>query len=276
MNADLHSHSTVSDGVLGPEELALRAFRNGVDLWALTDHDDTSGLDLARAAAEELGLGWVSGVEISVTWRGQAVHVLGYGFDPQDVTLEAGLCAVRAGRAERAKRIGALFEDLGIRDAYAGAMRFAPNPDSIGRTHFARLLVERGLFRDLQSVFDAYLKPGRPAYVPHTWAEMGAAVQWIRGAGGVAVLAHPMRYRLSGAELLELCAQFVDCGGTGIEVVSGPQRPQYASAMAKIARHFDLDASRGSDFHAPLESGVDLGRAQPLPDGLRPLWERLP
>ncbi|MBL8473707.1 MAG: PHP domain-containing protein [Rhodocyclaceae bacterium] len=272
MNADLHCHSTVSDGVLAPDELALRAFEKGVELWALTDHDDTSGLDLARAAAEEIGMGFVPGVEISVTWRGPTIHVLGLGVDAQCRELDAGLAGLRAGRAERAQRIGAQLEKLGSADAYTGALSFAPNPDMIGRTHFARLLVQRGLFRDVQAAFDAYLKPGRPAYVPHTWAELGAAVQWINRAGGVAVLAHPLRYRLSGTELFELCGQFVDVGGTGIEVVSGRQSPQFVSAMAKIARHFDLDASRGSDFHAPAESGLDLGEAPPLPDDLRPIW----
>ncbi|WP_018410907.1 3',5'-nucleoside bisphosphate phosphatase [Methyloversatilis thermotolerans] len=272
MNADLHCHSCHSDGLLSPVELARRAHANGVNLWALTDHDNLGGLAEARAEAVRLGLDFVDGVEISVTWMDMTIHVVGLAIDPRHAPLSEGLAQVRSGRDARALRMAEALELLGVRDAYQNALRLAGNPSLVGRSHFARVLVEQGYAADVHAVFRSYLVRGRPGYVEHRWTSLACAVQWIRGAGGVAVIAHPGRYRLSGDQMRRLLAEFQAAGGEAIEVVSGSHGEPEMRAFARMAREFGFYASRASDFHAPDESPVDLGRGAPLPDGLTAVW----
>lgn len=273
LNADLHCHSTVSDGLLEPAEVVARARANGVDLLALTDHDEIGGLDAAAAAAAELGLRFITGVEISVSWGDdQTVHIVGLNFDHRHPALVAGLARVRGGRDARAGRMAAELAKHGIDGAYEGALKYAGNPALISRSHFARYIVERGFAPDVKSVFDHWLAKGKPGYVSHPWAELTEAVRWINDAGGVAVIAHPGRYRLDGAQRRELYAAFKDLGGAGIEVISGAHDADEVQEFAGIAREFGFLASRASDFHGPGESYTDLGRMAQLPPDLTPIW----
>jgi hypothetical protein len=273
--ADLHSHSTVSDGLLAPAALAGRAASRGVELLALTDHDDIGGLAEARAAADALGMGLVDGVEISVSWRDSTVHVVGLGIDPASEPLREGLARIRAGRAGRARRMGEALAAIGIRGALEGTSALAANPELVSRTHFARFLVGAGIVPGVREAFDHYLARGRPGYVAHRWAGLADAAGWIRAAGGIAVLAHPGRYRLGERGLDELLADFKDCGGGAIEVSSGSHSDAEGRTFARAARRFGLLASAGSDFHGPGESLTELGGAAPLPDDLVPVWKHL-
>jgi 3',5'-nucleoside bisphosphate phosphatase len=272
VNVDLHCHSTASDGLLSPAVLAERASARGVTLFALTDHDALCGLAEARAAAEARGLAFVDGVEISVTWRGTTIHIVGLRIDPHNAELRRGLELVRGSRVRRARSIAESLEAAGIADSFEGAMAHVENPEIVSRTHFARFLVQRGYARDVRSVFHHYLVKGKPGYVPHEWAALADAVGWIRAAGGVAVVAHPGRYKLPRPELRELLAEFVQCGGTGIEVVTGSHAPEQYAEFAALARELGLLASRGSDFHGPGESKVELGALPQLPHDLKPVW----
>ncbi len=272
LNADLHSHSNVSDGTLAPAELAARARANGVGLWALTDHDELGGIAEARAAASDLGLRFVAGVEVSVTWAGKTVHIVGLGIDENNSTLLEGLASVRGGRVRRGHEIAQQLEQAGIPGAFDGALKYADNPDMLGRTHFARYLVEVGAQPSVGEVFQHYLAEGKPGYVPHVWATLEEAVVWIRAAGGRAVIAHPGRYPFSPMQLDALIDAFRAYGGEGIEVVTGSHTPDQFDSFARIARNAGLLASRGSDFHGPSESRVDIGTLPPLPSGLTPVW----
>lgn len=272
-NFDFHCHSIVSDGLLSPEVVARRAAANGVDLWALTDHDDLGGLAIARTTADEVGMGFVNGVEISIEWKGIPIHIVGLGFDAADPALTGGLDELRSGRVERAKRMGDALAAIGIPGVYEGALCFVTNPSLISRAHFARYLVSIGIARDLPGVFQHYLTPGKPGYVDHRWATLAEAVGWITGAGGVAVVAHPGRYKtLSGGEQRRFLDDFKDLGGQGIEVTCGSHSPDHVMHFARLARHYAFHASRGSDFHGPQESYVDLGKLPQLPEDLKPVW----
>lgn len=275
LNADLHCHSSVSDGTLPPEELAARAKANGVELWALTDHDEIGGQQRARDAALSLGLPYLTGTEISVTFAGETVHIVGLGFDLQNEELAAGLRRTRGGREVRAREMADGLARAGIAGAYEGALKYVGNPDLISRTHFARYLVEVGACRDTQEVFRKYLTEGKPGYVPHRWAALGEAVRWIRGAGGIAVIAHPGRYKFTANEEYALFSEFKEHGGRGVEVVTGSHSSHDFVKYADTAREFGLLASRGSDFHSPGESHTDLGTLPPLANGLSPVWEAL-
>ena len=271
-NFDLHCHSAASDGVLTPAAVVRRAAANGVQVLALTDHDELAGLAAAQAAADACGVRLVPGVEISITWGGITIHVVGLGIDPGSDTLARGLAHVRSSRARRAERIAAEFDRLGIPGTLEGAYSYAGNPNLVGRAHFARYLVEQGVARDVKSVFGRFLVAGKPGYVPHEWAALADAVGWIRASGGRAVVAHPGRYRLSPERLREFFVEFIGAGGEGIEVVTGSHtRAQYAE-YAQLARELGLAASRGSDFHGPDESEIDLGALPPLPPALKPVW----
>ena len=272
LNADLHCHSVVSDGTLEPTELARRAHAKGVQLWALTDHDELGGLAAAAAAAGELGLPFVAGVEISVTWGNETLHIVGLKIDPTDRALREGLERTRSGRTRRAREMASQLAEAGIPDAFEGALNYVGNPDLIGRTHFARYIVELNRADDVREVFTKYLVAGKPGYVPMTWASLEETVGWILGAGGVAVIAHPGRYRLSDAELRELFAQFKALGGAAIEVVTGSHSSDQYRRFASYAKEFGFLASRGSDFHSPEESRFDLGTLPPLPDSVVPVW----
>ena len=272
INFDFHCHSTVSDGLLPPQQVARRAALNGVDLWALTDHDTLGGLAEARAVAEECGMKFVNGVEISIEWKGVPIHIVGLGFDDKHPGLTRGLDELRIGRIERAKRMGEALAAINIPGVYEGALCYATNPSLISRAHFARYMVSIGLARDVPSLFQHYLTPGKPGYVDHRWATLEEAVGWITVAGGVAVVAHPGRYKMSGAESRRFLDDFKDIGGRGIEVTCGSHSPDHVMHFARLARHYEFHASRGSDFHGPLESYVDLGKLPQLPEDLKPVW----
>lgn len=271
---DLHCHSTISDGLLTPAEVVARAAGNGVDLLALTDHDDLGGLAEAGQAAAARGIRFINGVEISVAWEDSSVHIVGLGMDPHHEPLRAGLAQLRQGRLGRAERMAAELARIGIHGALEGALRHAGNPEMVGRAHFARFLVEQGLARDVKNVFDHYLATGKPGFVPHQWASLDQAVGWIRGAGGVAVIAHPARYRLGSNARSRLYHAFKALDGCAIEVVSGVHSQEEIHALASVARHHGFEASSGSDFHGPTESLTDLGRLPPLPPDLTPVWRR--
>ncbi len=277
INADLHCHSVVSDGTLSPGDLVDRAHRNGVQILALTDHDEVAGLAEARARAEELGVGFVAGVEVSVTWASETIHVVGLRIDERDPSLLRGLDETREGRDARAREIAQQLERAGIPDAYEGALKYSGNPELISRSHFARYIVETGSCEDVSEVFGRFLVEGKPGFVPHRWARLADAVAWIRNAGGVAVMAHPGRYhRLGSLGLDELLAAFRDAGGRAIEVVSGSHTPSQYGEFEAVALRYGFDASRGSDFHGPGESRHDLGSLPPLPASLAPVWRDWP
>lgn len=275
LNADLHCHSVVSDGTLTPEALAARARANGVELWALTDHDEIGGQQRALAAARDQGLPYLTGTEISITFAGQTVHVVGLGFDAGDERMKAGLQQTRGGRGERAREMSASLAAVGIQGAYEGALKFAGNPELISRTHFARFLVESGVCRETNEVFRKYLTEGKPGFVPHRWATLRDAVTWITQSGGVAVIAHPARYNFTPTEEYALFSEFKAHGGCAVEVVTGSHTSAEYVKYAETALEFGLAASRGSDFHSPDESHTDLGALPYLPGGLTPVWELL-
>lgn len=281
LDYDLHCHSVISDGTLTPTELVDRAAGRGVKVMALTDHDDVDGLDEARAAAVRHGMTFINGVEISVSWRTHTLHIIGLAIDPVYPPLVEGLRSVRSGRGERAKKMADSLAKAGIGGVLEGAYQYAENPNVIGRTHFARFLVEAGHCKDVKSVFNRYLVKGKPGYVPHQWATLADAIAWIRGSGGVAVLAHPGRYMTGRAgmgrkTMHELLTEFVELGGQGIEIVTGSHTPEQYVEFARYAEEFNLLCSCGSDFHGPGESYRDMGRLPDLPLGCRPVWEALP
>jgi len=275
LNADLHCHSVVSDGTLTPEVLAARAHTNGVELWSLTDHDEIGGQHRAAKAALQLGMKYITGTEISVSFAGQTVHIVGLGFNPDDPEMIAGLHRTRGGRNERAQEMSDQLAKVGIHGAYEGALQFVGNPELISRTHFARFLVESGVCKDTHEVFRRFLTEGNPGFVPHRWASLKDAVQWIRDGGGLAVIAHPARYGFTANEEYALFTEFIGHGGEGVEVVTGSHSTQDAIKYADVAREYKLAASRGSDFHSPDESHTDLGTLPWLPGDLTPVWELL-
>lgn len=276
IDADLHSHSCVSDGTLTPAEVVRRAHACGVRLFALTDHDHLGGLAEARDEAQRLGIAFVCGVEISVSWGGETVHIVGLRFDPTARALVDGLAATRSGRHERARAMGADLARVGIEGTFEGALRHVSNPELVGRTHFARFLVEQGVCGDLREVFRRYLVEGKPGFVPHCWATLEDALGWIVGAGGVAVMAHPARYRLDATALDTLIDEFRALGGAGIEVVCASHTRDDQRRFAAIASRLGMLASRGSDFHGPGENRVEFGRLPALPEGLVPIWNDWP
>ena len=269
---DLHCHSTASDGTLPPAAVVARAHANGVTSLALTDHDGLSGIPEAAAEAEKLGIELIPGTEISVEWNDHSVHIVGLQINPQDPTLVQGLDEIREGRANRAGRIAAELEKVGFTGILDKTMAYVGNPELVSRAHFARALVEMGACREVKQVFDRYLTPGKPGYVEHPWPSLEKALGWIRAAGGVAVIAHPGRYRMSNKELGKLFEAFRDLGGEAIEVASGSHTPEQIAHFGRQARHYAFMGSQGSDFHGPNESYVDLGRSLPLPEGVVPVW----
>ena len=275
LNADLHCHSVVSDGTMTPEDLAARAAANGVELWALTDHDEIGGQRRAAAAARAHGMRYLTGTEISVTFAGETVHIVGLGFNPDDPAMQQGLTDTRGGRGGRALEMAEQLAKVGIKGAYEGALRYVGNPGLISRTHFARFLVETGVCKETAEVLRKYLTEGKLGYVEHRWASLGDAVRWITHAGGMAVIAHPARYKFSATAEYALFTEFKAHGGRAVEVVTGSHTAAEAVKYAATALEFGLAASRGSDFHSPDESHTDLGKLPYLPGELTPVWELL-
>lgn len=272
MNVDLHCHSNVSDGVLSPAAVATYAREAGVDVWALTDHDEVGGVARAREAATAVGMRFVPGVEISITWANQTVHIVGLQIDATNAALVGGLAATRSGRDARGRDMADQLAAAGIPGAYEGALKYVDNPDLMSRTHFARYLVECGACNSIPEVFRKYLTEGKPGYVPHRWASLQEAVSWIRGAGGIAVIAHPGRYKFGVVGEGALFDEFKQLGGTAIEVVTGSHTPDQYAVYAEQARRYGFLASRGTDFHAPGESRVEFALLPPLPAGVKPVW----
>ena len=286
-NFDCHNHSIFSDGLLRPRALVELAKKSGCDAVALTDHDNTGGLDEGEAAAADFGLRFIRGVELSVTWPGRAasaetadinpitIHVVGLGIDPRDATLISGIASIREGRFDRARQMGENLARMGIESVFEEAVGLAENKDMISRTHFARAMVARGLAKNVGAVFGRFLTPGKPGYVAHQWAALGTAIHWITGAGGVAVLAHPGRYKLSKCEMRALLAEFKQSGGEAIEVITGSHDAHQYREYGALAREFEFMASRGSDFHGHGESRFQPGALPMLPDDLVPVWSVL-
>ncbi|MFC3459045.1 3',5'-nucleoside bisphosphate phosphatase [Massilia haematophila] len=272
LKVDLHCHSNVSDGVLTPAAVAAYARKGGVDAWALTDHDEVGGIKAARAAAEEVGMRFVPGVEISVTWANQTVHLVGLHVDEDNPELLAGLAATRHGRDARGREIAAQLEAAGIPGAYEGALKYVGNPDLLSRTHFARYIVETGFCNTTPEVFRKYLTEGKPGYVPHRWATLEEAMDWIRSAGGIPVIAHPGRYKFDATAEGALFDEFRQRGGNAIEVVTGSHTPDQYATYAEVARRYGFLASRGTDFHAPGEARVEFDALPPLPASVTPVW----
>jgi predicted metal-dependent phosphoesterase TrpH len=273
INVDLHCHSTVSDGLLAPSDVARRAHDGGVTLWALTDHDEIGGQVAAREAAESLGMHYVNGVEISVTWASRTLHMVGLNVDITCAALTQGLKQTRHGRLARAREIGRQLALVGVPDSYEGALKYVGNPDLISRTHFARHLVESGVAKSVSDVFARYLSEGKPGYVPHRWASLPDAVSWVKAAGGTPVIAHPGRYRYTPLEFDALFDEFKSLGGDAIEVVTGSHTPDQFREYADVARRYGFRASRGSDFHDPAEPYTVLGGLPQLPADLTPVWQ---
>jgi 3',5'-nucleoside bisphosphate phosphatase len=270
LRIDLHSHSTFSDGVLSPASLVRRAAGNGVSMLALTDHDEIGGLRPAAAAAVEAGLILIPGVEISATWAGYTVHVLGLGIDPGNLQLAEGLTGQAAARVRRARRISERLSIVGIADAYSGAASHATESGVPGRAHFARHIAERGFARDMKAAFSRYLAHGKPGFVAPEWAPLEQVLAWIHAAGGRAILAHPDSYRFSPLQLHALLEQFKTHGGDAIEYSAGSATA--LAMLSRTARFFGFALSAGSDFHAPTPGSADLGQVPPLPHGARAVW----
>lgn len=271
-NIDLHCHSTISDGLLTPAQLVEHAALRGVDVLALTDHDDVAGLEEARRVAADKSIVFVNGVEISVSWRGHTLHIVGLGIDPEHPQLAGGLKSIRDGRTVRARNIAAQLDKFGIHGSFEGACANTGGGRLIGRTHFARFLVQQGYAKDVRSVFKKYLVKGKPGYAPHQWATLGDAVGWICNSGGRAVIAHPARYKLGKEALDELLLEFRALGGAAIEVITASHTPEQSLLFARHSQRMGLLASRGSDFHGPGESYFDLGRMPELPANCTPVW----
>lgn len=269
---DLHCHSTISDGLYSPEVLVAHAHKQGVKVLALTDHDDTSGLGVARQAAEQHGLQFINGVEISVTWKKRTLHIVGLKVDPEHTPLKSALTAVRQGRLDRAKLMAEGLEAVGIKDSLEGTQAIAGN-SIITRSHFARFLVDNGHVKDVKTVFKKYLVKGKPGFVDHQWMSLQEAVTLIRDSGGTAVIAHPGRYDLGMVNMHLLMHEFRSHGGEAIEVVTGSHTPSQYEQFAKIAHRFSLKASLGSDFHGPGISYMEMGCISELPSDCVPVWQ---
>jgi predicted metal-dependent phosphoesterase TrpH len=268
---DLHTHSTASDGAHSPGELARLAAAAKITHLALSDHDCTDGLEEAHAAAQAAGLRLIPAVEISTLWQNKSVHIVGLNIDPANAALQQGLGSLKAMRLGRAEEMGRRLAKAGIMGAYEGASKLAGS-GMITRTHFALYIMETGLFSDMQSVFDHYLGTGKPGYVPTPWTGLEQAVGWVRGAGGVAVVAHPQRYKLTRSWLGRLLLEFKACGGQALEVVSGAGNLGDIQASAAAAKRYGLLASVGSDYHGPAQPWNRLGHLAPLPEDLVPVW----
>jgi hypothetical protein len=269
---DLHTHSTASDGTLTPAELVATAVEKGIDQLALTDHDTTAGLNEAARAAQEQGIGLIPGIELSVSWAYQTLHIVGLHIDSSHPDMQAGVEQQLEFRRWRAEEIGRRLEKAGITGAYDGACQYADG-ELVGRTHFARYLVAEGHARDIKQVFKRYLVKGKPGHVPGEWATLEQALGWIHAAGGLAVVAHPARYKLSATRLRQLLGEFGELGGTALEVVSGSHSRDDVLRFAQLSQTWQLAASSGSDYHGPENPYRDMGRLPELPPGCRPVWE---
>lgn len=272
MLADLHTHTTASDGTLAPVELVARAAANGVTHLSITDHDTVAAYAELGGDIEALPLTLVPGIELSSQWRGMGIHVVGLNIDLHSADLQDVIAEQRDVRETRAVRIAARLEKTGI-DNPLSAVSHLAGDGTIGRPHFARHLVDIGKVRDIKEAFRKYLGTGKPGDVRNLWPELAEVVGWIRAARGTAVLAHPAHYRMTATRLRALLADFRDAGGEAMEVISGRQDRDVTQRLAGYCRDFSLHASTGSDFHRPGLSWAELGAATPLPESCPPVWE---
>ena len=272
---DLHCHSTVSDGLLSPQDLVAHAAKNGVKVLALTDHDDVGGLATARQAAIEHGIHFVNGVEISATWKKRTLHIVGLKFDADNLALKTALDLVRIGRDERAQQMSIGLAKAGIDGAYEGAKAIAKQ-SILTRSHFAQFLAQNGHAKDVKSVFKKFLVKGKPGFVDSQWMDLESAVRLIVDAGGQAVIAHPGRYDLGMVNMHLLMHEFRTLGGAAIEVVTGSHQPPQYQQFATIAHRFSLKASLGSDYHGAGLSYMGMGQVPELPAGCVPVWDDWP
>jgi 3',5'-nucleoside bisphosphate phosphatase len=268
---DLHCHSTASDGALSPQDLVRRAKQYGVTHLALTDHDTVAGVAEAQIAAEMEGINLITGIEFSTTWQSHCLHIVGLNLDPSHSLIAEGSHAIQTIRNERAEKISGKLEKKRILGAFESVKQAAGN-GMITRTHFAEFLLSQGYVTTLQGAFDHYLGEGKPGYVSTHWPGLEEVINWITASGGIAVLAHPMRYKLTGSWMRRLLMEFKEMGGLSIEVVSGRNNPEEINTLAHYAKQFDLAGSAGSDFHNPKNIWVELGRLNPMPDIVKPVW----
>jgi len=268
---DLHSHSTASDGSLKPTELVTLAKKSGVDCLALTDHDCVDGIEEAKQSAKKIDLEFIPGIELSVSWEKFTIHVVGLNINTSYPALLEGTKQIKSYRVWRAEQISKALEDCGIKGAFS-AVQEATKGNMIGRMHFANFLVENGYCKDIRSVFKKYLVKNKPGHIHGQWASLEDAVSWIRGAGGVAVIAHPGRYPFKNKKLKLLLNDFIEMGGQAIEVISSSHSIQNVKRITTIALEYDLYASIGSDFHNPDVSWNKLGKLPPLPKQCTPVW----
>lgn len=264
-------HSIFSDGVLTPEELAKKAYDNGVELISLTDHDETAGLERMKDAASELGMDFVTGCEVSTDFAHVPIHIVGLNFDQKNEALQNLLKDIRAKRFNRALKMAEKFEELGLHGALEGAREQAANSMLLARPHFADWLVKIGKAEDRQDAFRKWVGTGKPAYVPRETTPIAAAVRAISDAGGIPVLAHPGRYSLKRWAFDEMFAQFTAAGGKAFEVTTGSHKPGQAEIYAKMAEKLGFWVSTGSDFHFE-GSPAQLGLQGDLPSNLDPVW----
>lgn len=275
LKIDLHCHSTISDGMLAPEDLVAYAARQGVNVLALTDHDDIGGLKVARQVADEHGITFINGVEISVTWKKRTLHIVGLKINPDNDALKSALNQVHVDRDARAREMAESLAKAGIPDAYEGAKAIAKQA-IITRVHFARFLAEKGYAKDTKSVFKKYLVKGKPGYVNHQWMTLAQAVKLILDSGGIPVIAHPGRYDLGIINMLLLMHEFRSYGGVAIEVVTSSHTPPQYQQFAKLAHQFGLKSSQGSDYHGQGISFMEMGYLPPLPANCVPVWQDWP
>lgn len=269
---DLHTHSTVSDGSLTPSALVAAAAASGIRTLALSDHDTMAGIPAAEEAATALGIRLIPAVELSATWQDRTIHIVGLALDEHDPVLNAGMLQLQRIRVERACEMGKKLEKLGIPGVYEEASQLAGQGGMITRTHFAKVLVSRGHASSVAEVFGRYLTSGKPGFVATRWAGLEDVLGWIRSAGGVAVLAHPQRYRLGYSALQRLVREFMAMGGQAMEVISGNAQPRDVATLATLARRHQLLASMGSDYHGPDQVWLRLGVLPQLPADIYPVW----
>lgn len=270
---DLHCHSTASDGVLTPTELVQRAFEQGVNVLALTDHDSIGGIPEARQQAEQCGIQLINGVEISTEWENRGIHIVGLGFDETSVGMTALLNQQAQTRYQRAVKIGEKLEKVGVPNAFEGAKSLANG--EVTRAHYARYLVQIGKVSNENQAFKKYLSQGKSCYVKSAWVDIPTAINVIHQAGGLAVLAHPLRYTMTTRWLKRLITEFNEWGGDGLEVAgSGGQTADQRHLLARWAKEYELLGSVGSDFHFPC-GWIELGKSLWLPEDVKPIWDVL-
>lgn len=269
---DLHAHSTASDGELTPAELVQLAVNSHIKTLALTDHDSVAGLAEAQSAAKKQGLKLINGIELSTRWDNKTIHIVGLNINANNKAMIEATVHLNQLREERAINIEKKLAKVGIEDAYENAKQLAGD-GTVTRQHFARYLISIGKAKDFNDVFKRYLVKGKPGYVAVNWPELDETIEKINSAGGIAVIAHPLRYKITATKLRKLIAEFKELGGAGIEVVTGNNNVNEITTVSNYAKRYDIAASLGSDYHNDKSPWAKLGNLTSLPQGLTPVWE---